>query len=97
MAPIRIVSVSASVVFPCTINSRRRFLLAPAYPDSSRKRAIKRLCMCGTDNWPFKQSPNVFLGVIQAIGLTCGVCVLKNSWSEPEEHVCMCKNCELRM
>ena len=41
-----IVGVSASVIFPCTIKSRRRFLLAPAHPGSPGKRAIKRLCVC---------------------------------------------------
>ena len=39
----RIVGVSASVIFPCTMKSRRRYLLAPAHPDSPGKRAIKRL------------------------------------------------------
>jgi len=32
VAPIWIISVSASVVFPCTIKSTKRFLLAPAHP-----------------------------------------------------------------
>ena len=40
------VGVSASVVFPCTIKSRSRCLLAPAHPGSPRKRAVKRLCVC---------------------------------------------------
>jgi len=46
VAPIQIVDVSASVFFPCTIKSRRRFLLAPAHPGSPGKRAIKWLCVC---------------------------------------------------
>ena len=46
VAPIRIVRVSASVVSPCTIKSRRRFLLIPAHTDSPGKRTIKRLCLC---------------------------------------------------
>jgi len=40
------VSVSSSVIFPCTIKYRRRFLLALAYPGSSRKRDVTRLCVC---------------------------------------------------
>jgi len=40
------VNVSASVIFPCTIKSRRRFLLTLAYSGSPRKRAVKRSCMC---------------------------------------------------
>jgi len=46
VAPTRIVGVSASVIFPCTIKSRRRFLLAPVHPGSTGKRAVKRLCVC---------------------------------------------------
>jgi len=46
VAPIRIVSAFASVIFPCTIKSRRRFLLAPAHPGGPGKRAVKRLCGC---------------------------------------------------
>jgi len=38
VAPNRMVSVSASVIFPCTIKSRRRFLLALAHPDGCGKR-----------------------------------------------------------
>jgi len=45
VAPSRIVDVSASVIFPYTIKSRR-FLLAPAHPGSSGKGAVKRLCVC---------------------------------------------------
>ena len=44
-ASIRMVGVSASVIFPCTIKSRRRFLLAPAHLGSPRKRAVKQLCV----------------------------------------------------
>ena len=44
VVPSRMVGVSASVIFPCTIKSRRRFLLALAHLGSPRKRAIK-LCM----------------------------------------------------
>jgi len=45
-APIWMVGVSASVIFPCTTKSRIRFLLAPAHPGSLGKRAVKRLCAC---------------------------------------------------
>jgi len=45
VAPCRMVGVSASVIFPCTMNSRR-FLLAPAHPGSPGERAVKRLCFC---------------------------------------------------
>jgi len=45
VAPIRIVGVSASVIFPCTIKSRR-FLLAPAQAGSPGKMAVKWLCVC---------------------------------------------------
>jgi len=45
VAPSRVVGVSASVIFPCTIKSRR-FLLAPiTHPGSPRKRAVKWLCV----------------------------------------------------
>jgi len=47
MVPTRIVGLSASVTFPCTFKSRK-FLLAPAHPDSPGKRAVKRLCVCVT-------------------------------------------------
>jgi len=46
VVPSRMVGVSASLIFPCTIKSRRRFLLAPAHPVSPWKRAIKWLCVC---------------------------------------------------
>ena len=46
VAPSRIVGVSASVIFPCTIKSRRSFLLAPAQLGSPRKVAVKRMCVC---------------------------------------------------
>ena len=46
VAPSRIVGVSASGISPCTISSRRRFLLAPAHLGSSGKRALKRLFVC---------------------------------------------------
>jgi len=46
VASSRTVFVSASIMFPCTIKSRRFLLLAPAHPCSPRKRAIKRLCVC---------------------------------------------------
>jgi len=45
VAPSRMVGVSASVIFPCTIKSRR-FLLAPAHLGSPGKRAVIRLYMC---------------------------------------------------
>jgi len=45
VAPSWIVSVSASVTFPCTIKSRRSFFLAPAHPVSRQKRTVKWLCV----------------------------------------------------
>jgi len=45
VAPIQIVSVSASVICPCTTKSGRRFLLALAQPDSPGKGAVKWLCV----------------------------------------------------
>ena len=44
--PSWMVGVSASVILPCTIKFRGRFLLATAYPGSPGKSAIKRLCVC---------------------------------------------------
>ena len=48
MAPSRMVDVSPSVIFPCTMKSRRSlFLLSPAHPVCLRKGAVKRfLCVC---------------------------------------------------
>ena len=43
VAPIWMVGVSASVIFPCT--TEFRFLLAPAHPDSPGKRPVRRLCV----------------------------------------------------
>ena len=40
VAPSRMVGVSASVIFPCTIKSRR-FLLAPAHPGGPGKKGRK--------------------------------------------------------
>jgi len=37
VAPSQMVSVSASVIFPCTVESRRRFLPAPVHPGRPRK------------------------------------------------------------
>ena len=45
VAPSRIVGMSAPNIFPCTMKSKRRFLLALAHPGSPRKRAIKWLCV----------------------------------------------------
>ena len=45
VAPSRIVGVSASDIFPCTMKSRRRFL-ARAYPGGPGKRAIEQVCVC---------------------------------------------------
>jgi len=45
VAPSRMVSVSASVIFPCTIKSTSS-LPAPAHPDGPWKRAVKWL-WCG--------------------------------------------------
>jgi len=45
VVPSWVVGVSASVILPCSIKSRRRLLLAPAHPDSPGKGAIKQLCV----------------------------------------------------
>jgi len=45
VAPSRIVGVSASDIFPCTIKSKRRFLLPLAHLGSPGKRAVKWLCV----------------------------------------------------
>jgi len=46
VAPICIVDVSASVIFPCTIQSRF-LLLALAYLGSQGRRAVKQfVCVC---------------------------------------------------
>ena len=45
ISPSRMVSVSASVILPCTIKSTGRFLLAPVHLGGPGKRAIKRLCV----------------------------------------------------
>ena len=47
VVPSRIVGVSASVIFPSTIKSRRSFLLAPAHLGGPGKRAVKQLWWCG--------------------------------------------------
>jgi len=44
--PSWMVGVSVSVIFHCTIKSRR-YLLAPADVDGPRRSAIKRLCVFG--------------------------------------------------
>jgi len=48
-----IVGVPASVIFPCTMKSRRRLILAPAHSGSPRKRAVKWLCVwcCKDSQW----------------------------------------------
>jgi len=43
VVPSRIDGVSASDIFPCSIKSRGRFLLAPAHQGSPGKRTIKQL------------------------------------------------------
>ena len=42
--------MSASVIFPCTIKPRRRFLLAPAHPGSpgKRRKMTVSVCVCIT-------------------------------------------------
>jgi len=52
VATIQIVGVSASVIFLCTIKSRRSFLLAPANPGSSGKMAVKWLSVVCQMLWP---------------------------------------------
>jgi len=47
VAPNWMIGVSASVMFPCTMKSRRRFLLELPHPGSPGKRAIKTVvCVC---------------------------------------------------
>ena len=60
MAPSQIVSVSASVIFPCTLESKRRFLPALADLRGPRKRAVKWLCVCVV---------NGFLRSLERLGL----------------------------
>jgi len=45
VAPSRIVGVCASVIFPCTIKSKRSFSSGTGSP-SSGKRAVKQSCVC---------------------------------------------------
>jgi len=45
VAPSQIVGVSAPDISPCTIKSRRRFLLAPAYLGCPGERSVKWLCV----------------------------------------------------
>jgi len=45
VAPSRIVGVSVSVVLPCSIKFRRRFLLAPVHLGSRGKRP-RNGCVC---------------------------------------------------
>jgi len=47
VAPSRMVVVSASVYLPCTMKSRRRFVLAPTYPGSPGKGRKTVVCVCG--------------------------------------------------
>ena len=59
VAPSQIVGVSASVIFPCTIKSRR-FLLAPAHSGSPRKRAVTWLRVSTAPSQPpYKALPFV--------------------------------------
>jgi len=44
VAVSRIVCMSASVIFPCTIKSKR-FLLVPTHPGSPGKKAVRWLCV----------------------------------------------------
>ena len=46
VAPSQMVGVSTAVIFPCTMKSRRSFLLSPAHPGCPGKRAITRLYVC---------------------------------------------------
>jgi len=62
MVPSRIVGLSASVTFPCTFKSRK-FLLAPAHPDSPGKRAVKRLCVCDTFSTGMLAASQVKFGI----------------------------------
>jgi len=66
VAPSRIVRVSASVIFPCTIKSRRKFLLAPAHQDSPGK---GRVYVCV----PTVRHSRVHLGVHRRWVSCCGL------------------------
>jgi len=46
VAPSWNIGVSASVIFPCTINVQKKIFLAVAYLGSPGKRVVKRLCAC---------------------------------------------------
>jgi len=54
LAPSWIVGVYASVIFPCTIKSRRRFLLAPAHPGTPEKGCKMVVCVTDSENWKDK-------------------------------------------
>ena len=64
VAPSRMVSVSASVIFPCTIKSRHS-LLAPAHLGGPGKRAVKRL-LCGGAVAAYIPSPIMYGNVIDS-------------------------------
>jgi len=46
VAPSWMVGVSAFVIFPCTIKSRRRFLLAPPHLGSQKRGHRMVVCVC---------------------------------------------------
>jgi len=64
VAPSQMVGVSAFVILPCTIKSRR-FLLALAHLSSSGKRAIKWLCVCADANLFCELCQLVFLVTVK--------------------------------
>ena len=80
VAPSRIIGVSASVIFPCTIKSGRSFLLALAHAG----------CVCCVFVVVYRQYhiliiPSVrpyatrkctpYMGALAAAGAACGLCV----------------------
>ena len=73
MASSRMVGGSASVIFPCTIKSKRRFLLAPAHPGNPGKRAVKWPCMFCSRPEPLWTR---YAGFLQAV---CPYCHRTNS------------------
>jgi len=71
VAPSRVVSVSASVIYPCTIKSRIS-LLAPAHPGGPEKRAVNG---CGTELLNCVISTRACL-CCGSVFLNCTICTL---------------------
>ena len=78
------------LIFPCTIKSRSS-LLAPAHPDGSGKRAVKRLCVCAcmfvygfacaVNTNPLVISSTSYNGAYVRSLLTCECCLCRTMCS----------------